>query len=128
MHSAVSEKQHRAGFTLIELMIVIAIIAILVSVAVPQFMAYRQKGSRADLNSNLKNAFTAAQGYLSDHPLGTVTSEEDLTRYGFKRSSSVSFDAADIGMASGTLAMSNGDLPSGSRTGYVDYRGVITLP
>lgn len=59
-------KKKRAGFTLIELMIVIAIIAILAAILVPNFLKARAQGQLTACKSNLKNMATALEMYASD--------------------------------------------------------------
>ena len=51
------------GFTLIEIMVVIAIIAILAAIAIPQFSAYRDKSKIAAAQSALRNLAVAQENY-----------------------------------------------------------------
>ena len=61
-----SRYHKRRGFTLIELMIVIAIIAILAAILVPNFIRARAQGQLTACKSNLKNIGTAMEMYSTD--------------------------------------------------------------
>lgn len=54
------------AFTLIELLIVVAIIGILAAIAIPQYSTYRMKGFNAAAHSDLKNLKTAMEAFFAD--------------------------------------------------------------
>ena len=59
-------KNDKKGFTLIELMIVIAIIGILAAIAIPNFIAYRNKAFCSKAETDAKNMLAAVSDYFSE--------------------------------------------------------------
>jgi type IV pilus assembly protein PilA len=54
------------GFTLIELMVVVLIIAILIAIAIPTFLGLRRRAQDRAAQSNLRNALTAGKAFYTD--------------------------------------------------------------
>jgi len=84
------QEENEEGFTLIELLVVIIIIGILAAIAIPVFLNQRQKGYDAGIKSDVTNAATAEETYLTD--FGTYTSAvAGLTSEGFKYSNATDY-------------------------------------
>jgi len=56
-------KENEKGFTLIELMIVIAVVGILAGIAIQQFTVYRTRSLNSAAVADLRNAATAQEAY-----------------------------------------------------------------
>lgn len=67
-------REGERGFTLIEMMIVVAIIAILVAIMMPNLMRARAQAQTAACEANLKEIATALELYQTDHESYPTTS------------------------------------------------------
>ena len=67
MLTKIRKKLNQKGFTLIELMIVVAIIGILAAIAIPQFAAYRTKSYNSAAQSDLRNVLTTLEAHYADN-------------------------------------------------------------
>ena len=78
------------GFTLIELMIVIAVLGVLAAIAIPQLSVYRTKSYNTAAISDLKNAAIAQEAYYADNRQYTnEISRLTTTPYNLNRSQGV---------------------------------------
>ena len=116
-------KKGQSGFTLIELMIVIAIIGILAAIAIPQFTAYRVKGYNAKAKGELKSAFTACQAYFSDHQNINACDLTTVTNL-FAKSSDVTINVTNQTQMSWSATAKH--TASGTTTYTIDQNGRIT--
>jgi type IV pilus assembly protein PilA len=98
------------GFTLIELMVVVLIIAILIAIAIPTFLGAQNRARDRGAQSDLRNGITAAKTIATDDAglMTNVTVSSLTTAEG-----ALSFAATGTATAIGVVN-STGDTPVGS--------------
>jgi prepilin-type N-terminal cleavage/methylation domain-containing protein len=93
----ISVKSNRRGFTLVEIMIVVAIIALLASIAVPNFLRARKRSQATRILEDLRMLDSASDQYAIENnkTSGTTPAFADLKTY-LKTGSVLYSTGADI--------------------------------
>jgi general secretion pathway protein G len=93
----------RAGFTLIELIVNMAIIGILAAIAIPAYIAFRDKAKTAQVKSDLKNIQTAMEALAIDTNKWPGPQNVGVT---------ANQEIWDLSASSAGLAKTNGNFPN----------------
>ena len=86
-------EQH--GFTIIELLVVVAIIGMLAAIAIPQFISYRGRSIDAQMKSDLRNAAVAVEGYFAKYGV-YPTSVAVIAASGFQGTQGVTLSLTNL--------------------------------
>lgn len=116
--------KNKKGFTLIELMIVVAIIGILAAIAIPNFMNYQCKAKQTEAKTILGNIRVAQEAYLAEYDTYTQdTGALGITVKGGKIRYDIEVTAAD-GDSFTATATANADGP-GNDTWTITEQGTL---
>jgi prepilin-type N-terminal cleavage/methylation domain-containing protein len=63
----------QAGFSLIELMVTVAIIGVLAATAIPAFIKYTRKAKTSEARQNIRKIYDGSRQYYLDQHVGAVT-------------------------------------------------------
>ena len=108
------QKSNPKGFTLIELMIVIAIIGILAAIAIPNFIAYRDKAFCGKGEYDAHNTLSALTSYYSEpdhYGIPTIAELESLEDLSLNNSGNVTLSGSITGDMIVTVTDGSGRCP-----------------
>lgn len=112
------KNSNKKGFTLVELVVVIAIIGVLAAILVPSMMGYVKKSRLKTANGNAKTAYNAVAEYLADQETqGLIAS---ATTDAAKESAEA--ELSTNGNGSGEVAVTFDDLTAANPTFTVQWR------
>ena len=102
------------GFTLIEILIVVAIIALLAAIGIPQFIAYSNRAVDAQMKSDLRNAAVAVESYYAKKAVYPANMNE-VEGFGFQPTAGVTLSLNMLSQNSYTITATK---PGGTQSSF----------
>src|SRR5688572_28708058 len=102
------------GFTLLELIVVVAVLGILMAIAIQQFQLYRARAFDASMRSDLKNAALAMESYYGEF-LEYPNTQAAILLVGYRNTSGVSLTINVTSPSTFTLTAAR---PNGSQLSF----------
>ena len=109
----VNRESTSSGFTLLELIVVVAVLGILAAIAIQQFAIYRSRVVDAAMRSDLKNAALAMESYYGEFLDYPATVNAILV--GYRKTSGITLTITVPSPSTFTL---NAAMPNGTRTSF----------
>lgn len=103
-----------AGFTLLELIVVVAVLGILAAIAIQQFALFRSRAMDTAMRSDLKNAALAMESYYGEF-LDYPTTLNAIQLVGYRRTNGVTLT---ISVTSPQSFMLNAAMPNGTQPSF----------
>lgn len=85
--------ERQAGFTLLELLVVVVIIGVLAAIAIPKFASSKDRAHLSAMQADLRNLVTAQESYFSDNRTYTTA----LTTTQFSTTAGVTVTVGAVG-------------------------------
>lgn len=118
------KKNNNKGFTLAELLIVVAIIAVLTAIAIPVFSAQLEKSREATDMANVRSAYaTIVAKYLEDNTANSVTVPAKQSNNTWETSGGGTLEL----MVNGSTSVYNYAAQNTSYTVKIDASGNVTV-
>ncbi len=114
------------GFTFVEMLVVVTIIGILATLALPRLGAMRSRSQLAAVKSDVRNIESAEEAYFADHGVyGTDTDLSIANAYNISNGNSITVTATDNGY---TVHATNSSISNGTSSCSVEAGTDATTP